>query len=258
MIETRQIFMRPKKSLGQSFLTNLAVAQAEAEHADGKRVLELGPGYGILTKELCARAKSVVAVEIDRSLYSLLKSEIACENLRLINKDFFAATPAELGLDKTDIMISNVPYMLSSKVIEFLAKHRLQAVLCLQKEFVEHMLAESGTGKYSRLSVTSQLCFSMTALMDVPSGNFVPAPKVDSKIIYLKPREVKLSKKESEAINLLMQHKKKTVRNAILDTHVKGARELAEKLGNKDERVFKLSPQQILDVARDLASYLKE
>ena len=66
-------FFRPKKSLGQSFLINGNVAVAEAVHGEGKNVLELGPGRGILTRELCSRAKKVVAVELDRKLYALLK-----------------------------------------------------------------------------------------------------------------------------------------------------------------------------------------
>ena len=141
MLERRQVFLRPRKELGQSFLTNRSVAVMEAEHAHGKRVLELGPGYGILTRELCRYADRVVAVELDKDLFRMLKHEMAYENLKLISGDFFEVAEGELELKTTDIMISNVPYSLSSRIIEFLVEHRMQAVLCLQKEFVEHMLA---------------------------------------------------------------------------------------------------------------------
>jgi len=67
MSERNPVFLKPIRSLGQNFLINEAVAKIEAEYAEGKNVLELGPGYGILTRELCARAKRVVAVEIDKS-----------------------------------------------------------------------------------------------------------------------------------------------------------------------------------------------
>jgi len=258
MLGGQRVFLKAKKSLGQCFLVNRGVAEAEAEHALGKRVLELGPGYGMLTRELCARAERVVAVEIDSNLFRLLKANIEAGNLKLINKDFFEADEKELELDSTDIMISNVPYKLSSKVIDFLIAHKLQAVLCLQKEFVDHKLAEPGTRKYSKLSVVSQLCFSMTRLIDVPKGNFRPMPKVDSKLVYMNPREGCVGREENAVIGAIMQHKKKTVRNAILDSHKafgmsqKQLLPVAEKVGVKDSRLFKLSPTQILGVAREL------
>jgi len=259
MLERSLVYLRPIKSLGQNFLVNKAVAEAEAEHALGKNVLELGSGYGMLTKELCKKAKLVVSVELDRNLFSMLKHEMKEKNLKLINKDFFKASEEELELKTTDIMISNVPYTLSSKVISFLAKHRLQAVLCLQKEFVEHMIAEAGAKNYSKLSVMFQLGFSHTRLLEVSKGSFMPVPKVDSTVIYIKPKDTTLTAEESGIINAIMQHKKKTLRNAIVDSHQyfgKKGKELellAESVDEREERVFKLNPERLLAIARKLA-----
>jgi 16S rRNA (adenine1518-N6/adenine1519-N6)-dimethyltransferase len=258
MLGRRQVFLKPRKELGQSFLTNRSVAVTEAEHALGKRVLELGPGYGILTRELCRYAERVVAVELDRNLFRMLKHELDYPNLKLINGDFFEIGEDELELKTTDIMISNVPYSLSSRVIDFLVAHRLQAVLCLQKEFVEHMLAAPGSRKYSRLSVMSQLHFSITKMMDVERGNFSPSPKVDSAILYLKPRERRIGDGERELVNLLMQHKKKTVRNAVMDSESRlgvGRKELgaiADGLKEGKSRVFQMAPEELLALAREL------
>src|SRR5271157_6461724 len=105
MFERRQVFLKPRKELGQSFLTNRAVAVAAAEHAHGKRVLELGPGYGILTRELCRYADRVVAVELDRGLFRMLRHELDFDNLKLVNGDFFETGGDELELDCADIMI---------------------------------------------------------------------------------------------------------------------------------------------------------
>lgn len=260
MIERRQAFLRPRRDLGQCFLTNRRIAEIAAEHAAGKRVLELGPGYGILTRELCSKARSVVAVEIDRHLFSALSHE-GIANLRMVNKDFFKASNAELGLDDTDIMVSNIPYELSSRVVEFLIEHRLEAVLYLQKEFVERMLAEPGTRDYSRLSVMSRLCFSITKIMDVGRGNFEPAPKVDSALVYMKPRARTISKAEREMMGVLMQHKKKTVRNAMRDSlrlfgdRSDEVRALADEIAERDERVFRLGAEELLAIARRLAPY---
>ncbi|MGC8676318.1 MAG: 16S rRNA (adenine(1518)-N(6)/adenine(1519)-N(6))-dimethyltransferase RsmA [Candidatus Micrarchaeia archaeon] len=255
---------KPKKSLGQSFLVSRHVAEIEAAHASGKNVLEIGPGLGILTKELCSVAKKVVAVEIDPLLYSNLRHSIRAENLKLLNKDFFKTEAEELELGSTDIMIANIPYKLSSKTIAFLHRHRLQAVLCLQKEFVEHMLAKPGTHKYSKLSVMSQLSFSMTKIADVPRGNFRPVPKVDSSVVYIKPKG-EISADEEQMISRIMQHKKKTLRNAVIEALESAgmrrddASKAAERIAGKtpEERVFKLEPTALLELAKEMRKALE-
>src|SRR5690349_21760406 len=134
MAAVSEIYGRPIKSLGQNFLKNRDVAIAEAAHSYEKVVLEIGPGYGILTKELCKHAKRVIAVEKDANLYRFLTNEIKSKKLKLINKDFFKASDEELETEKIDIVIANIPYNLSSKVVEWLFTNSKQAVLCLQKE----------------------------------------------------------------------------------------------------------------------------
>ncbi len=256
MLEPTRLYLRPIKALGQNFLVNSSIAEAEAEHSAGKNVLELGSGYGILTRELCKRANRVVSVELDKNLSAIIKHELKGGNLKLVNKDFFEASEEELELKDTDIMISNVPYRLSSRVMEFLLEHRLQAVLCLQKEFVQHMLAEPGSRNYSKLSVFFQLCFSHTRMLAVPRGNFRPMPKVDSVIIYMKPKGPPIGESEKRVINALMQHKKKTVRNALVDSEKNLGKsrakldEVAASLKEREMRVFKLSPLEIHEVAK--------
>ncbi len=254
----QNFFLMPKKSLGQNFLINRKIAEIEAAHAPGKVVLEIGPGYGTLTSELCKKAKKVIAVEIDENLCNLLRNEIKAKNLKIINKDFLAATSEEMELDAVDIVISNIPYSLSSKTIEFLARNGLQAVLCMQKEFVAHMLAKAGTDKYSKLSVMTQLFFSATKLINVSRGNFRPVPKVDSCVIYLKPKNAAITQEEMKIIGLIMQHKKKTLRNAVLDSHEKMGvdekrlREIAGAISENELRPFKLEPEELLKIAREI------
>ncbi len=260
------MYTRPIKSLGQNFLKNEDIARAEAVHAHGKKVLELGPGYGILTRELCREAKKVIAVEKDANLYRMLKGEIKSKKLKLINKDFFKVDDDELETDTIDIMIANVPYNLSSKVIEWLLEHSMQAVLCLQKEFVEHMLAKCDTPRYSRLSVMSELSFSVTKIMDVSRGNFYPVPRVDSAIIYLKPKQAKVSEEEARLISLLMQHKNKRLRNALIDSHSYLGMEKAQIIEatksiskeQLEQRAYKLSPTQILETVKKIEKVLQK
>ncbi len=250
------------KALGQNFLTSRRVAKAEAAHALGKNVLEIGPGYGMLTRELCMTAKRVVAVEKDKAICASLKMEMKQRNLKILNKDFFDASEEELMLGSTQIVVSNIPYSISSKVIEWLSVHKMEAVLCLQKEFVEHMLARQGTSKYSRLSVMSHLFFSITKIMDVSRGNFSPMPKVDSAIVYIKPSGAVIGKGELRIISLLMEHKKKTLRNALIDSHAYLGIErgrlaaVAERIDERDGRVFKMSPEELLETARKIEKLL--
>ena len=241
------------RELGQNFLVNRAIAESESEHAHGKVVLEIGPGKGILTAELCKRATKVIAVEKDTFLYSQLKRELQLPNLVLINADFLKLDLTEADIDEIDIVIANIPYGISGKVIEWLSENKKEAVLCLQKEFVMRMLAKPGEAEYSKLSVFSHLSLKTTEIMPVPRGNFSPSPNVDSEIIYARPTGIEIPKGERDVIGLLMQHKKKTLRNAVIDSRKflglgkEDASELAESLDNKKERVFSMSPTEILD-----------
>lgn len=247
-----------RKRLGQVFLINEAVVRAEAAHAEGKCVIEIGPGKGILTRELCKTAKKVIAVEKDPELYRYLKQRLHYENLNLINADFLELNNQALELDSVDIVISNIPYSISSKVISWLSRSRKEAVLCMQKEFVEHMLAKEGAEDYSRLSIVSALSLSITEIMKVPRKSFRPVPKVDSEVVYIKPKLNRITDKEYKIINLLMQHKKKTVRNAIVDAcqdigkTKDESRKIGDSIKNNGLRLFMLSPSEILDLADKL------
>ncbi len=265
MLGKEKMYLRPVKRLGQNFLVNEHVAVVEAAHSHEKNVLELGPGYGTLTRELCKHAKSVVAIEKDHNLWMLLKGEIPSKKLKLINKDFFEASDSELELGNIDIMIANIPYNLSSKVIGWLSDHHMQAVLCLQKEFVDHMLAKPGSKNYSKLSVVTELSFSVTRMISVSRNNFYPVPRVDSVVIYLKPKEKKLDKREMEIVSLLMQHKKKKLINAILDSHAyvgiekKEISKALEKMrGELNERVFTIPPLKLLEISGRIGEMLQK
>jgi 16S rRNA (adenine1518-N6/adenine1519-N6)-dimethyltransferase len=248
--------VRASKRLGQSFLMDIGVAKAEAEYARGRTVIELGAGLGVLTNELCSVAKKVIAVEYDRRLFEMLSQRFSNGNLTLLNGDFFELDGK--NFEGADIMVSNIPYNLSSKVLMWLSEKSMPAVLCLQKEFVERMLSKSGTREYSRLSAVSELSFKMHRLMRVSPDKFYPQPRVTSEIIYLKPSGKKLSRNESEMINLLMMHKKKKLRNAIIDSagalsmDKSEAAGIADGMKGSDTRVFKMDPESILDAARRL------
>ena len=250
-----------RRSLGQSFLVNESIARMEAAYGKGMNVLELGPGLGILTRELCASARSVVAVEKDPRLTDMLKMSIKSRRLRLVGRDFFEVDAGSFG--KPDIMISNIPYSLSSKVIQWLLEHRMPALICVQREFADHMTAIPGTRDYSKLSVVSSLAFKVHKVKEVAAGNFYPKPKVDSEIVYLAPRSTELSGSEMSTISLLMNHKKKRLRNAIMDSckslrlDRRAARKLSEEVGESTVRPFQMGPSELLEVSRRINALLE-
>ncbi len=251
--------IRVSKKLGQHFLINEDVARAEARYAEGRRVVEMGPGLGILTAQLCSVAKKVVAVERDSALYEMLSERIDSQNLKLINADFFDVGFRDLG--NPDMMVANIPYNLSSKTIGWLAERGMEAVLCLQKEFVEHMMAEPDTRSYSKLSVVAHLQFEVKHVMDVPLDNFYPVPNVDSVVVHIKPKKVLMDPAIISIIGALMSHKKKKVRNAVMDAadslgmSKDGARSLSDSVPYSDARLFKLEPEKIVEIARGIREF---
>ncbi|MGD0510375.1 MAG: 16S rRNA (adenine(1518)-N(6)/adenine(1519)-N(6))-dimethyltransferase RsmA [Candidatus Micrarchaeaceae archaeon] len=248
------------RSMGQNFLLNSEIAAMESNYGKGMTVIELGPGLGILTRELCRSAKKVIAVEKDERLFGMLGSELKSKKLRLIMGDFFEIDSSEF--DGAQIMISNIPYELSSKVIYWLGSREIPALLCIQKEFSAHMLARPGSRDYSKLSVVSSLKFNVHNIREVPAGNFYPRPRVDSRIVYLVPKKVVLDPSIIRVISLIMNHKKKRLRNAVVDS-ADGlgigkvqARKLAQTLDHSDERPFQLEPSAILEIAERIRKEL--
>lgn len=253
--------IRPSKRLGQNFLINKKVAKTEANFAIDKNVIELGPGLGTLTDALCKEAKKVLAIEKDPRVFEVLQENVKHKNLEMLNMDFFEVPNEKFS--GYEIMISNIPYNLSSKTIMWLSEHEMTAVLCLQKEFVNHMLAQPGEHDYSKLSVISHLSFHLTLIMDVPANDFYPMPNVASAVILLKPKKSSIEKRTTEIISVLMMHKKKKIRNALVDSakHLNLEKDelsaISEQIPAKDKRVFQIPPEELLEIARQVDKKIK-
>jgi len=250
-----QYGFRQSKKLSQHFLIDERVLAREAGYASpkGKSVLEIGPGFGFLTKELAkTNPTSITLIEKDSQLIPILESEFTNHTIKIIHADFLKWKSGA----KFDLIISNVPYSISSPLLFHLADLNFsRAILCLQKEFVERMLAKPGSKDYSRLSVTSQASFSVRLLEKVPRSAFHPIPKVDSAIIELIPTGEKLDARTALLIRLLFQHKKKTVRAALSDSAEalgitkEEARKIAEDSGLSGRRVFTLSKEDFANLS---------
>ena len=204
-----------RRDYGQNFLVNPEFADYEAGLAAGKNVVEFGPGLGMLTYRLCNSAKTVLAVEKDRRLFGILSSSLSRPNLQIINSDFFSLDEKELS--GYGLVMGNIPYNKSSKLVISLVRSGKEAIICVQKEFAEHLLAEAGTAKYSRISVLASVYLNIKILKGIiPQSYFFPEPRVASSLIRISwHRRPGI---EMELLSAIMSHKRKTLGNALIDS----------------------------------------
>lgn len=206
-----------RKRFGQHWLrSDAALAQiiGAATLTSTDRVLEIGPGTGILTKRLLPLVQSVTAVEIDRDLCELLRKDLgAVSNFELIEGDFLnfnlstdlstessadLAPPAS-GLSASGFLnkvVANIPYNITAPILEKLLGTIAQPnpqqfdsiVLLIQKEVAERLCAQPGSKAFGALSVRIQYLASCQWIGTVPAKAFQPPPKVDSAVVRLQPR----------------------------------------------------------------------
>jgi 16S rRNA (adenine1518-N6/adenine1519-N6)-dimethyltransferase len=180
----------PKKSLGQHWLRDrgvLAHIADLAEISSDDVVLEIGPGLGTLTSELLRRAKRVVAVEFDEELARKLPAQFPGKNLEVVNQDILAFNLDTLPAGYK--VVANVPYYITSKIIELLMTANNKptcTVLLIQKEVAERLAAN--LGDMSILAISAQMFAEVTLGDVVPAELFTPPPKVDSQVVVLTTR----------------------------------------------------------------------
>ena len=249
--------------LGQNFLVDDNVLAYEAECADARNnsVLEIGAGDGRLTAKLLAfGAGHITAVEFDPKLAKQLRMRFATyKRVRVHEGDFLEYDEAA----RFGRVVGNIPYYITSPILLKLSRMNFdKAVICIQKEVAARMMAEPGSSEYGRLSVFSQLTYKAETLALVERTAFAPAPKVDSCIISLVKTGFLLSGCEEKAIGAIFSHKKKSVKNAVVDARWElfgsrdkaGAGQIAQKLKYNGRKVFSLAPSEALEVARQLCA----
>ena len=185
--------MRPKKSLGQNFLTSQSVVDKIVETANLNPkdvVLEVGPGKGVLTQALLEKAGKVIAVEKDDALIYLLKEkfaqEIKEEKLVLVRGDILKFDFEERGLKKSNYkIVANIPYYITGEFLRSVLSSDIQPsqmVLLVQKEVAERIARSK---KESILSLSIKVYGEPKYIQIVKAGSFNPAPKVDSAILSI-------------------------------------------------------------------------
>ena len=218
------------KALGQNFLINPSVCPRMADAAvEGENigVIEIGPGIGVLTNELCKRAKKVVAVELDKRLIPVLAETLSeYDNLKVINADVMELDLNKLIKDEFEGMevavCANLPYYITSPIIMKLLEDRLEVksiTVMVQKEAAQRLSAAPGSRDSSAITVAVNYYADAETLFGVSSGSFMPAPKVDSAVIQLRLRKPERLPEDEKTlfkvIKAAFAQRRKTVLNSL-------------------------------------------
>lgn len=183
---------RPKKSLGQNFLTDQHYAEKIiAAIPDDLPVMEIGPGKGVLTKYLVKKCPRYIGIELDRDLYGFLAKYFVGEQIHFMNNDILKTDINSLFENTEFNVVGNIPYNITTPIIFHLlenAKQISHIVLMVQKEVADRITAKPGNKIYGVLSIMTQFIAETEFLFKVPAGAFFPIPKVESAVIKLKKR----------------------------------------------------------------------
>ena len=190
---------RFSKKLGQNFLINPSVCPRMAEACGctpETGVLEIGPGFGVLTRELSLRAGKVVAIELDDRLLPVLAETLAGrDNVEIVSGDCMKLNLAELLRDRFGdrpvAVCANLPYYITSPILMNLLESRLPVIgitVMVQKEAAQRLCAHPGTREAGAVTLAVQYYAQAETLFSVSRGSFMPAPNVDSAVIRLTVR----------------------------------------------------------------------
>ena len=187
------------KAKGQNFLIANWVPERIAEDAgvdETAGVLEIGPGIGPLTQQLCLRAQKVCAVELDKRLEPILAQTVGeFENLQIIWDDVLKQDVKALVQEKfaglRPMACANLPYYITSPILSALLEAECfeSVTVMVQKEVAQRIAAKPGTADYSAFTIFCQFYAEPELLFDVPAHCFMPQPKVTSAVIQLKTRK---------------------------------------------------------------------
>ncbi|MFM9873746.1 MAG: 16S rRNA (adenine(1518)-N(6)/adenine(1519)-N(6))-dimethyltransferase RsmA [Fimbriimonadaceae bacterium] len=187
----REFGLKPDKRLGQHWLKSEKVIRQIIQRADGlSGVLEIGPGPGVLTQGL-AEGRSVVALDLDERMVEAASAWAVGADVRLADalsadwKAILGALPGPVGI------VSNMPYNITGPLLEKVANVQPiinRAVLMMQREVGEKLIAQSGDRNRGAVSVVFQRLFTISKVCLVAPGCFLPPPKVDSIVLEFRPR----------------------------------------------------------------------
>ena len=261
-----------KKSLGQNFLINPEVCPQMASLAcdETMGVLEIGPGIGVLTKELSKTAKRVVAIELDERLRNILPETLSdCDNVEIIFGDAMKLNLKQIINEKFSdcssvCVCANLPYYITSPIIMMLLESKLpieNITVMVQKEAAERLCAQVGSREAGAVTVAVDYYSNAKILFEVDRYSFMPPPNVDSAVIQLKIRKesaVKVNdeKKFFSLVKACFAQRRKTLVNTVSNTTNYSKDALKNALNNlgisETVRAEQLTIEQLADLSNML------
>lgn len=223
----RHYHIRPQKKLGQNFLIdeNVRVKICDALQVQAsQKIIEIGPGLGFLTEALLEENVPVIAIERDPKLYHILTETLAKNNsnLKLIHESILKVPLDSLAGKKKLYVIGNLPYYITTKILFHLIRYNLHitgAIVTVQKEVAERLLALPGSKAYGRLSVSIRFFSDVEKICEIKPGSFYPQPDVRSTVLRMRfrdPRKLPCNCDIFEkVVEALFQERRKTVHNGL-------------------------------------------
>ena len=253
-----------KKQFGQNFIsdTNLLKSIVAAADAEGATVLEIGCGAGTLTREIAAKAKKVIAYEIDTKLQPVLAETLAgVENAEVVFRDFLKADLKALEAELPPyLVVANLPYYITSPLVMKFIEESEKAeklVIMVQDDVAKRFCAKAGTPEYGAITAAIARRADAEIVKYVPRKMFYPVPNVDSAVVKLTFREgripVKSAKTYRDTVRAAFLSRRKTLENNLMNAFSLprgAAAELLRGAGIPDKaRGETLSPEQLAELS---------
>ncbi|MDR2461856.1 MAG: 16S rRNA (adenine(1518)-N(6)/adenine(1519)-N(6))-dimethyltransferase RsmA [Mycoplasmataceae bacterium] len=179
----------PSKKMGQNFLINKNICMQMVSKieinitSNISSIIEIGPGLGALTELLINKCNRLTVIELDKRLADFIKRKYG--NIEVINNDILNVDLDKISTNNT-ILVSNLPYSISSLVFIKFLKSKLNVFYCMiQKEMADRILAKPSSKKFNSFTVIINYCCAVERLLNVNRNNFFPSPNVDSVVIKL-------------------------------------------------------------------------
>ena len=212
---------KARKRFGQNFLNDRQVIERIISTISPKKkddIVEIGPGKGAITFPLLEQLNKLNVVEIDRDLIALLQSS---QNTKLIIHEADALSFDYSQVSNNLRVVGNLPYNISSPLLFHLISQKdniIDMTFMLQKEVVDRIVAKNNCKNFGRLSVVMQSFFDVELIFTVPRESFMPQPKIESAIVYLKTRQKPLIddiKLLEKVVKICFSQRRKTLKNCL-------------------------------------------
>ncbi len=255
------------KGFGQNFLTDKNILEKIVELSKVDKdvsVIEIGPGFGVLTKFLLEKAKKVISIEIDQRLKNVLEYTLNdYKNFELIISDALKLDFNKLIEEKIEtkrvVLVANLPYYVTTPIITKVLESNLNLesiTIMVQKEVAQRLIADENSKDNSSISLFVKYYADITYGFDVSRNVFVPSPNVDSAVVYMKLKKERFEY-EKTMFNLIkngFENRRKTILNSFCKRNIEKEKiiKVFEKLNIKPNlRAEKLSLKDFQNIARE-------